>query len=282
MNDARTRTLIAVEDFAGRIASRPGVVILDVADELAAAPKQRLFIPGAFAACLATDFSGPPSAGAGKRPLPDVGELQARARRWGVDADSLVVVYDDNGGAQAARAWWTFRWAGFGNVRILDGGLGAWKGAGLPLANAPAGEARSGAVLLGAGNMPTIDADQAAALARDGLLLDARGRAAYVGAPADAGKAATGHIPGAVSAPAGEHIAASGCFKATEDVHARFGELGVDSRQPPAVYCGSGNAAAHLLAALSVVGVEAPLYVGSWSAWSADPARPVAIGPDRG
>ena len=48
------------------------------------------------------------------------------------------------------------------------------------------------------------------------------------------------------------------------------------------VYCGSGNAAAHAIAAMCAVGLEAALYVGSWSAWSADPSRPVATGPEPG
>jgi len=127
--------------------------------------------------------------------------------------------------------------------------------------------------------MPTLTADQAAALAREGVLLDARGRAAYLG---EAGKAGTGHIPGALSAPAGDNLTPDGAFQSEADLRARFAAMGAGGAHKFGVYCGSGNAAAHAVAALSVAGLDAPLYVGSWTAWISDPSRPAATGPDRG
>jgi thiosulfate/3-mercaptopyruvate sulfurtransferase len=127
--------------------------------------------------------------------------------------------------------------------------------------------------------MPTIEADEAADIARQGALLDARGKAAYEGEP---DKPATGHIPGAVCAPSANAIGPNGTFKSTEELRALFTGLGIDDSRPVGVYCGSGNAAAHELAAMYAAGIEAPLYVGSWSAWTGDPTRPVAKGPKRG
>ena len=45
-----------------------------------------------------------------------------------------------------------------------------------------------------------------------------------------------------------------------------------------AVYCGSGVSAAQVVLALASLGVDAALYPPSWSGWSADPSRPVAVG----
>jgi thiosulfate/3-mercaptopyruvate sulfurtransferase len=126
--------------------------------------------------------------------------------------------------------------------------------------------------------MPTIDAGEAAYLAKHAKLLDARARAAYVGDP---GQSGTGHIPGAIHAPSADNIA-EGKFRPSDDLRARFARLGVDGSKNVGVYCGSGNAAAHEIAAMHAVGLEAALYVGSWSAWSADPFRPVATGPTPG
>lgn len=282
MSEARARTLISVDDLASRLGAGSRVVLLHVRDENTGKPIEGGVIPGALDVYLASEFSGTPTKAGGKRPLPDIDSFQANARSWGVSPDSLVVVYDDTSGAQASRAWWTFRWAGFDNVRLLDGGVIAWKAAGRPLAEAPASAPGGGTVALTAGNMPTIEADEAQTLAREGVLFDARGKAAYVGAPAESGKPAAGHIPGAILAPSAGNIGADGRFKPHEELCVALAEIGADGSRQVGVYCGSGNAAAHKIAALHAAGIEAALYVGSWSAWSADPDRPVATGMDPG
>jgi thiosulfate/3-mercaptopyruvate sulfurtransferase len=279
VSDARSRTLIAVDELARLLDAREAVVLLDVIDEQGGAPADRPKIPGALPVHLATDFSGRPTPAGGRRPLPDVADLQAKARAWGIRGDSIVVVYDNSGGAQSSRAWWTLRWAGLADVRVLDGGYGAWIATGRPSSNHVATHAvLAGDVVLTSGGMPTIDADEAAALATQSRLLDARPRAAYAGDPAKPG---TGHIPGAIHAAAGDNIA-HGKFKSNDELRARFSSLGADGSTKIGVYCGSGNAAAHAIAAMGAVGLKAALYVGSWSAWSADPSRPVATGPEPG
>ena len=275
MNDARSKTLITAEELAQLLEAQQPVVLLDVIDEQGAAPDDRLKIPGALSVYLATDFSAKPTATSGRRPLPDILALHAKARAWGIRGDSLVVVYDNAAGAQASRAWWTLRWAGLANVRVLDGGFAGWTAAGPPSSNHVATTAaQAGDVVLTPGHMPTIDADAAAALGRQSKLFDARGSAAYVGEP---GKAGTGHIPGAILAAAGDNIA-GGKFKSNDDLKARFSQLGADGSTQIGVYCGSGNAAAYAIAAMCAVGLTPALYVGSWSAWSADPSRPAATG----
>ena len=119
-------------------------------------------------------------------------------------------------------------------------------------------------------------------MAREGVLLDARGKGAYVGGPVEPGKPATGHIPGALLASSTANVGPDGLFKPHDDLCASFAQIGADGSRSVGVYCGSGNAAAHALAALHSAGVDAVLYVGSWSEWSADPKRPVATGPEPG
>ncbi len=279
MPGKRSQVLISAAELAARISDPSGLVLLDVSDDLDTAPLERSVIPGAVAVSLALDISGPATTEGGRRPLPDPGMLQDTLRRFGIDSDSLVVVYDSVSGAQAGRAWWTLRWAGHGNVRLLDGGLKAWTDAGNETAAEAAHPAEGGTFTVTPGGMPTIDADESAAIARSGALLDARGKSAYEG---EADKPATGHIPGAVLAPAGQALADDGTFKSDDELLAHFASLGVDGSRPAGVYCGSGNAASFELAAMYAVGLEAPLYVGSWSAWTGDPDRPVAQGPKRG
>lgn len=279
MTDPRTNVLISVDELTALMASGSTLVLLDVSDDLDASPLEREVIPGAIAASLASDLSGPATQEGGRRPLPAPETLQGVLQGWGIDADTAVVVYDNASGAQAGRAWWTLRWAGHGNVRLLDGGFAAWTAAGNDTAAEPVAPPGGGTIAVSAGAMPVIEADDAAEIARNGALLDARGKGAYEGDPE---KPATGHIPGSISAPAAQALADDGSFKPTEDLRAHYAGLGADGSQPVGVYCGSGNAASFELAGMYAAGLEAPLYVGSWSAWTGDPDRPVAKGSDRG
>jgi thiosulfate/3-mercaptopyruvate sulfurtransferase len=234
-------------------------------------------LPGAVFVDLDTELAAPASAAEGRHPLPSVQALQSAARRWGLSTGSRVVVYDATGGLAAARAWWLLRWGGVVDVSILDGGLGAWTAAGGQLDTDEVVPA-PGDVTLTGGGMPVLTADEAAALAvGDGVLLDARATARYRGEvePVDP---RAGHVPGAVSAPTTENLDADGRFRTAAVLSERFAALGVQPGITVGVHCGSGVTAAHEVAALAEVGITAALWPGSWSQWSADPARPVATG----
>lgn len=234
-------------------------------------------LPGAVYVDLDTELASPPSPQGGRHPLPAIGDLQESARGWGLRQGRPVVVYDDVGNTAAARAWWLLRYAGLDRVTLLDGALGAWRAAGLPLETGLPATPPPGDVVLSAGALPTLDADGAAELAVSGLLLDARADERYRGEvePVDP---RAGHIPGAVSAPTGENLASDGTFLPPEALRERFEEKGAGTAGRIGVYCGSGVTAAHQIAALAIAGFEAALFPGSWSAWSADPDRPAAQG----
>jgi thiosulfate/3-mercaptopyruvate sulfurtransferase len=278
MSDDETRAAVLVDavTLAAALAGDEPPVLLDVRWALGRTDGHEQYleghVPGAVYVDLDAELAAPPSPQAGRHPLPDVAALEAAARRWGVREGAAVVAYDASGGTSAARAWWLLRWAGVRDVRLLDGGLGAWTAAGLSL---EAGDVtpEPGDVVLTAGALPTIDADDAAAW--DGALLDARAGERYRGEvePVDP---RAGHIPGALSAPTGENLGADGAFLPADRLRERFRALGAAAGAPVAVYCGSGVTAAHEVAALASIGVEASLYPGSWSQWSNDPERPVA------
>jgi thiosulfate/3-mercaptopyruvate sulfurtransferase len=204
-----------------------------------------------------------------------------------------VVVYDEADATIAARAWWLLRYHGHPLVQVLDGGLRAWAAAGLPVSVAEVTPA-PGDFTGRPGQLPVLDAAGAAVVARSGTLLDARAPARYRGETEPIDKVA-GHIPGALSAPTAENVTADGLFRPVAELQSRFENLGITAELnghspaaagrgpgPVAVYCGSGVTAAHEVLALELAGITAALYVGSWSAWIADPARPVATGPRPG
>ncbi|MFD5893203.1 sulfurtransferase [Streptomyces sp. NPDC060366] len=273
--------IISASELAGLTAGPRPPVLLDVRYAPGAPPGRPEYeaghLPGAVFVDLEAELSGPPGAG-GRHPLPGVAAFGAVMRRAGVSAGTPVVVYDGGQGWAAARAWWMLRWAGHRDVRVLDGGLPGWEG---PLTTEiPAPD--EGDFSPVPDSLPLLDADGAAALARDGLLLDARAAERYRGdvEPLDR---VGGHIPGAVSAPTSENVGPDGRFLPAETLAARFKELGATAGSggpEVGVYCGSGVSAAHQLVALEIAGIPAALYAGSWSEWTADTSRAVATGPD--
>ncbi|WP_199548853.1 sulfurtransferase [Streptomyces sp. N35] len=231
-------------------------------------------IPGAVYVDLDTALAGPAGTG-GRHPLPDLEVFAEAMRAAGVRQDRPVVVYDGGQSWAAARAWWLLRWAGHPSVRVLDGGLAAWDG---ELSTEPP-SAEPGDFVPRPGAVPLLDADGAAALAREGLLLHAPAGGRYRGEVEPIDRVG-GHIPGAVSAPTTENVGTDGRFLPAGDLAARFSALGSDEAPRVGVYCGSGVSGAHEVLALAVAGIDAELYVGSWSEWSADESRPVATGPN--
>lgn len=272
--------IVSAADLARELDGPRAPRLLDVRWSLGGPPGIGPFreghLPGAVFVDLDAELAAAPSAADGRHPLPDVADLQAAARGWGLCDGEPVVVYDDAGGQSAARAWWLLLWAGVADVRILDGGLGAWTAAGGALATGEAA-VEPGDVELTGGHLPVVDADGAARWAADGVLLDARAAERFRGEvePVDP---RAGHIPGAVSAPTADNLGTDGRFRPVDDLTARFAALGVPEGGDVAVYCGSGVTAAHQAAALAMTGRTPVLYPGSWSQWSNDPARPVETG----
>ncbi|TNC20869.1 rhodanese-like domain-containing protein [Amycolatopsis alkalitolerans] len=268
--------LITAGELARQLESAEPPVLLDVRWALGDPDGHRHFLdghlPGAVYVDLDTELAAPPVPAEGRHPLPDPDALQAAARRWGIRAGSRVVAYDNTGNLAAARAWWLLRWAGVADVRLLDGGLAAWGDR--PSETGFGRTPEPGDVVVKPGAMPVLTMDEAGSF--PGTLLDARAGERYRGEQEPVDPRA-GHIPGAVSAPTAENLAADGRFLAPEELAARFEALGAADGQV-GVYCGSGVTAAHEVAALAVAGIDAALYPGSWSQWSNHPERPAATG----
>lgn len=279
--------LISAHDLTSRLRQERPPVLLDIRWTLAGPGRQDYesgHLPGAVFVDLDRELAAPPGTG-GRHPLPEPADLERALRRAGVDEDRAVVVYDAGNGMSAARAWWLLRWAGHEQVMVLDGGYAAWISEGLPVTTEQP-EHRPGGFVVRPGHMPVVDAEEAASLAREGYLLDARAPERYRGEvePMDP---RAGHIPGALNAPFTEHVLPSGQWKSAAALAERFTRMGVNASTTVGAYCGSGVSACSVLLALEYAGVSTPenpaaLYAGSWSHWSADPERPVATGEQAG
>ena len=239
-------------------------------------------VTGAVYAHLDRDLSSPVVPGkSGRHPLPEVEPLAQTFGRWGIGLGVQVVVYDDVGGAIAARLWWLLRWTGHVAVAVLDGGWLAWRNAGLPVVG-NASEASTPKKFL-PDMRPQLLASAADVLDAHSdheiQVLDARSADRFKGEN-ETLDVVPGRIPGAISAPYTENLGNDGLFLPALTLRGKFEKLlGGPSDHKAIFYCGSGVTAAHSLVALAHAGMEdGRLYAGSWSEWITDPSRPVATG----
>lgn len=214
----------------------------------------------------------------GRHPLPEPAVFGEAMSELGIGDDTVVVAYDDAGGAIAGRMVVMLRMIGH-DAALLDGGLRTW----------------TDPIETGSTTPPTepgkftprpwpaerlADADTTGNAAANGGMpvLDARSKERFDGDPAPV-DTRSGHVPGAVSAPAATVLDAAGKLKSPAELRDHFAERGVAATTSPAItYCGSGVSACLNVIAMEHAGLTpARLYVGSWSGWSADPERPAEL-----
>lgn len=238
-------------------------------------------IPGAVFADLKEDLAAPPGEFTGRHPLPEVTNITNTIGRLGINNNTTVVVYDSGNGAIAARTWWTLRWLGHTNVRLLDGGLAAWSASPLPLSSdvvTPTAaefvsEVRDELVIT------TAEICDAGANIAGLNIFDARDRIRFIGEEEPIDRVA-GHVPGAQSLPFPASMNDAGYWKSVEELRALWQRhLGDDRQAEWVVMCGSGVTACHLALSAVAAGYRDPrLYVGSWSEWITDSQRPIGLG----
>jgi thiosulfate/3-mercaptopyruvate sulfurtransferase len=274
-------SLISVAELAAGLHD-PDLRIADVRWSLAVPAAGRAayadgHLPGAAFVDLDTVLTA--RDGPGRHPLPDPGAFVSAMARLGIGSENRVVAYDDAGGTVASRLWWMLDVLGHPRALVLDGGIGAWRAAGLPMV-------RDVPALAPSAPWPGIPPAWPRTIERASLaprlgtltLLDARAPERYRGEvePIDP---VAGHIPTAVSAPTSSFLGPDERFLGPEALRSRFGALGAFSgNDPVVVQCGSGVNACQLALASRVAGLPDPLlYPGSYSDWSRA-GMPIATG----
>jgi thiosulfate/3-mercaptopyruvate sulfurtransferase len=274
--------LFDCHEVAARLATSDPPLLLDVRWTLGGPSGEADYrmghIPGGHFVDLDRELSAPP--GPGRHPLPDAASFGEAMRRHGVDGSRSVVVYDAATGTSAARCWWLLRYFGHPNVALLDGGYAAWVAAGLPVEEGEDRDPPSGTFDPMPGGMPLLDAAGAAAIARAGVLVDARARERFLGETEPVDPVA-GHVPGARNLPSQQTEHPDGTFLSPDDLRERYAAVGVGEGTPVGVYCGSGVVATEGVFALGLAGIDAALYAGSWSEWITDPDRLIELGESR-
>jgi thiosulfate/3-mercaptopyruvate sulfurtransferase len=229
-------------------------------------------LPGAVFVDLTTRLAGPPSTATGRHPLPSPVAFAADMSAVGIGDDSVVVAYDDAGGAYAGRLVWMLRLLGV-DAALLDGGIGAFAGA---LETGPVEPAPARFTVRGWAASDLASIDDACT---EPFVLDARAPERYRGESEPVDPRA-GHIPGARNAFFGGNLNPDKTFKTPDELRARFAVVGITDAAGVVSTCGSGVTACHNLIALEYAGLgRGRLYAGSWSQYAATD-RPAATGSE--
>lgn len=277
-------SLITVDELRLHMAARPDLVVCDVRYSLTDATAGRHayaqgHLPGAVFVDLHDDLADTRQGG-GRHPLPSTDSFARVLRRLGVTPDTPVVAYDAAGGAFAARLWWMLRAVGHHDISVLDGGYPAWVATGGEVTTEVPTRSATTAYPVPQLWPGVVDADGVvAALGEGRAVVDCRSPERFRGdvEPLDP---RAGHIPGAVNLFQGANWSPDGTHRPVDELRRRFDFLADADR--PVFYCGSGVSACHNLLVMSHAGVpgahDALLYPGSWSDWSSQSGRPVAVG----
>jgi thiosulfate/3-mercaptopyruvate sulfurtransferase len=259
-------------------------VVLDASFDLAdpgagARAYAAAHLPGSLYVDLDRDLCAAKTGRNGRHPLPERRAFANTVAAWGVVPGRQVVALDRQGGMYAARLWWMLRWLGHAEAAVLDGGFAAWLAAGGEAATSPGSATPAAPYPERPPLVASLSAVELASRLGRSSLLDARSPERFRGdkEPIDP---VAGHIPGALNRFHATNLAPSGRFKPAAQLREEFTAL-LGTRAPGELVhsCGSGVTACHNLLAMEHAGLGGSLlYPGSWSEWSADPARPVARG----
>ena len=201
--------------------------------------------------------------------MPDADRFAAGVAELGISRQDKVVVYDQVGLFSAARGWLTFKQFNHPDIALLNGGLPAWKAAGGALEKGPTKTASSQYLADGLTTARVASASHVRqALDEKRTVLDARPAGRFEGRDPEPREGLRGgHMPGAINLPHSKLLTDDGRLRPADELRAIFRAAGVDLTAPVTTSCGSGVTAAVLSFALYQLGVDAPVYDGSWAEW---------------
>ncbi|MCA1563917.1 MAG: sulfurtransferase [Acidobacteria bacterium] len=258
---ANPELLITPAELASKLGDRDAPLILDLRPAEAFATGH---IPGA----VHIDLFGVS--------LIDTDPAPLRAFDWiiehllvsrGVDVARPVVVYDEQSGMRAARAFWFLEYFGHPHARLLDGGFNGWLRDGLPVTREvtppPKSEWSGGRRAERLATWRDVRdrlGNQATAI------LDTRSDAEYYGQAVRARRG--GAVPGAVHIEWTRNLGSDGAFKPAAELRAMYEAAAITPDREVITYCQGGYRAAHGYLALRLLGYpRVRNYIGSWKEW---------------
>ncbi|WP_265694644.1 3-mercaptopyruvate sulfurtransferase [Providencia rustigianii] len=210
--------------------------------------------------------------------LPDEKTFSQAVSLMGIGNDTQVIIYAQNNLFSSPRAWWTFTTLGCKQVKILAGGITAWKEAGFATQSGKVTPPPAQQFIASRQDTNALSQQQMLDIVSQGQaqIIDARAAARFLAqAPEPRPGLRMGHIPGSKNVP-WDLLVDNGEYRNPEQLAAIFAEHGVDIHAPSVTTCGSGMTAAVVLMALVLLGNHnVRLYDGSWAQWGQDNGLPI-------
>lgn len=230
-------------------------------------------IPGAQYVAPTSLMCGQPPA-AGK--IPDISILDALFERLGLTPDTHIVAYDDEGGGWAGRFIWTLDAIGHKHYSYLNGGIHAWRSAGLPLATESTARTSVPQQLSLDKDVVIEVEDILNQLGSDNFVVwDARSPQEYRGEKVLARKG--GHIPGAINCEWTSMMDPQRDLRIREDALQRLTALGFNKQQSIVTHCQSHHRSGFTYLLGKILGFNIRGYHGSWSEWGNHADTPVEV-----
>lgn len=236
-------------------------------------------ISGALYFDLEKDMSRKAAEHGGRHPMAELDRIIDKLGTAGIDADTKVVAYDDQGGMMASRFWWLLKYLGHDEVYVLDGGFSKWQSKGYPVNDEiPSFPRKEFQANIQHDLLSNVEEVKQNIETKKAHLIDSRAEDRYSGENETIDKKA-GHIPGALNYFWKDVINEQNEWKSLDELKEQFKKL--NSEDQIIVYCGSGVSACPNIVALNELGFNnVKLYIGSWSDWITYEENPIAVGTE--
>lgn len=219
--------------------------------------------------------------------LPNVEKLINVFEALGIGDQGKIIIYGDNNGLSASRAFFTLDYLGHGHrLALLDGGLEKWKASGLQLETETAKfETARFTPRLSADVLTSFEImlDQSWVTMNvpdSGVaIIDARPQEQFAGIP----NQRSGHIPGAANVFWMQHLTSANdlTLKPATELRKLYEAVGLKPDQKVVTYCNTGMQASQTYFTLKYLGYKVSMYDGSFSEWSKSESAPILTGNSR-
>lgn len=281
-SSVRSEMLVSTNWLAERLKD-PKVVVLHVARERA--HYDRGHVPGArFVAWgeITATRDGVPNE------LAPAGDLQKLFERLGVGDEARIVLYGDNSGLSAARAYFTLDYLGHGGrAALLDGGLEKWQAERRPISTeAPEVKSARFTPRFRTATVVSLDVMRDLSWAASNVsnpnvaLVDARPAEEFTGAKPGDGIPRGGHIPGASNLFWMQNVVSkeNPVMRPAVELRRLYEAAGATADRKLITYCRTGGQASHAYFTAKYLGYDVVMYDGSFFEWSNAENTPVVSG----